>query len=764
MSFLNKRVEDSIKQAKLLAQMSELSYRALNGTRQTRSNFINNDLKEQADTDKPAVGSLTSEMIAQYKREEEEKNKYVDPKGNEFLYAPAGIAPTILTPSYVDVTSLGAPATITDVEKEQSNYTTILQDLNNKKQEIEDKKREVKEKEQEMKSKEKEKNTALAEYTQLKKEESDKTTKLTDDEKVLKDLQAITSPTVREQSKIRRLLVTIPKLETRLKELTTLIGNAATEFTQFEKEEKDIETEIKVLEKEIKSIPITDIRLLEKKLTKSEKLIETYQENIKENEIIERDTERENKEKLKAYQDTFNIMNKNRYQVTQDPTETDADFIKRIKSLESLPFDPTIFKDRASTEGNKKFMKNLKDITRDEVQISTIVKSFPSPEEVFLINSNWSSILNILKRQFGLYNKEITASEYKSAIDEALESIQSGKTTNITVVAPGASAATPSATPFATPSATPSTGLLSSLLGSTAAPSTPGPAATATTTSLANDIPDDTGMASGYKYEEEDNSLVISNTKGDIVYIKIGISRSLKKVLFSKTDNNQGSFKAFNFVNVSGVISFSKFVKDFFSGDMFVYQFIFGKSPNYSDIYDHLKNKFSLSKQGDLKQIDHEGKKIVGYGLKTESIPDICHFGKNIILLKKLYYNNILSVKNKKMHAIEYFTNVKVSDNFVDVILQMCKNSKPNINNLTTDEKQLLDTLLHVCGIKSSANSSKKDDVVNELKNKFKLAEGQLRAGNNNPLIIKELKDILKKLTLYNVVTLKNSKDYLKQF
>jgi hypothetical protein len=58
----------------------------------------------------------------------------------------------------------------------------------------------------------------------------------------------------------------------------------------------------------------------------------------------------------------------------------------------------------------------------------------------------------------------------------------------------------------------------------------------------------------------------------------------------------------------------------------------------------------------------------------------------------------------------------------------------------------------------------KKDDVIKELKNKFKLAEGQLRAGNNNPLVIKELQDILKKLTLYNVVSLKNSKDYLKQF
>ena len=134
MSFLNKLVEDSIKQAKLVAQMSELSYRALNGTRQTRSNFINNDLKEQADTDKPAVGSLSSEMIAQYKREEGEQNRYVDPKGNEFLYAPTGMTPTINTPTLVDVSSLGAPATITDVEKEQSNYAKILQDLKDKEQ------------------------------------------------------------------------------------------------------------------------------------------------------------------------------------------------------------------------------------------------------------------------------------------------------------------------------------------------------------------------------------------------------------------------------------------------------------------------------------------------------------------------------------------------------------------------------------------------------------------------------------------------------
>ena len=67
---------------------------------------------------------------------------------------------------------------------------------------------------------------------------------------------------------------------------------------------------------------------------------------------------------MKEYQDTFNIMNKNRYQVTQDPTETDTDFMTRIDSLEKFKFDPTIFKDRAATEGNRKFMKNLKDNIR----------------------------------------------------------------------------------------------------------------------------------------------------------------------------------------------------------------------------------------------------------------------------------------------------------------------------------------------------------------------------------------------------------------
>jgi hypothetical protein len=45
---------------------------------------------------------------------------------------------------------------------------------------------------------------------------------------------------------------------------------------------------------------------------------------------------------------------------------------------------------------------------------------------------------------------------------------------------------------------------------------------------------------------------------------------------------------------------------------------MFGADLNYIKIYDYLKRFFSLTdiNKGDLKKVQHEGKTIVGYGLK----------------------------------------------------------------------------------------------------------------------------------------------------
>ena len=102
------------------------------------------------------------------------------------------------------------------------------------------------------------------------------------------------------------------------------------------------------------------------------------------------------------------------------------------------------------------------------------------------------------------------------------------------------------------------------------------------------------------------------------------------------TDNNQGSFKAFNFTSTSGELSFEQFKTDFFGTNTYEYDQMFGADLNYIKIYDYLKRYFSLNdiNKGDLKKVQYEGKSIIGYGLKNELIQDICHFGKNIILLK----------------------------------------------------------------------------------------------------------------------------------
>ena len=153
--------------------------------------------------------------------------------------------------------------------------------------------------------------------------------------------------------------------------------------------------------------------------------------------------------------------------------------------------------------------------------------------------------------------------------------------------------------------------------------------------------------------------------------------------------------------------------------------------------------------------------------MKKDDVPKHAHFGKNIILLNKLYYQNVLSIKDKKMHSVENFPNVKVSDKLTDILYHMCiKNTKPTkeiINSLNATEKKLFDLLLYVSGLGKNIGTNK-DENIKELKDRLKLVESQIRAGNNNPVVKKEMKEIIQKLYLYKVISHNNGKAYLKQF
>ena len=164
--------------------------------------------------------------------------------------------------------------------------------------------------------------------------------------------------------------------------------------------------------------------------------------------------------------------------------------------------------------------------------------------------------------------------------------------------------------------------------------------------------------------------------------------------------------------------------------------------------------------------INNKTNDIVGFGIKTEEIPEKVTFGKLVLLLKKLYYKNILAVKHHNMISIVGFKNTKVSDKLVKILMGMVEGTYPQafeLNGLSVNEKQLYDRLIHLAGLnKMIPHTTEK--TVTDLKTRMKLIEGQITAGNNSPLLLQELYVIVHSLKDFGVLGNKDIKNYLSQF
>ena len=462
------------------------------------------------------------------------------------------------------------------------------------------------------------------------------------------------------------------------------------------------------------------------------------EENIKLNEQAIITANVENKKVAKKYEDAFNEQNKNLYSVKQEPYESEEAYIQRIKRLDAMAYDPTLYANRAAAENSKELMKNLKQvINNDDAKISEIIKIIDEPKAIFDINKYWPKFKDTILKIYGLNNKQATAANYAEFMSAILDTIDT-KGSLVTVLT-GAEPKPPT----------------------TAAPAPPPPP-----------------IASVFDIvlSADKKTLMISNTdSGETRYIKITTGG---EILYSDIDK-EGTYKKFFFaanttypydvfqdvMTTLGLLEpTGRKTADFLN--------LFGAvSTTKYDYYNYLQTDIGLEKTEPVKKkFNHAdtGNAIsVGWGMKHDDVPKHAHFGKNIILLNKLYYQNVLSIKDKKMHSVENFPNVKVSDKLTDILYHMCiKNTKPTkeiINSLNATEKKLFDLLLYVSGLGKNVGTNK-DENIKELKDRLKLVESQIRAGNNNPVVKKEMKEIIQKLYLYKVISHNNGKAYLKQF
>jgi len=154
------------------------------------------------------------------------------------------------------------------------------------------------------------------------------------------------------------------------------------------------------------------------------------------------------------------------------------------------------------------------------------------------------------------------------------------------------------------------------------------------------------------------------------------------------------------------------------------------------------------------------------YGMGNEEYPKKVKFGDVFILLRKLYYDNLLSVVNSHSLQIRGFKMQKVSDAFTNIIINMINNIQPkhtDINSLCEKEKLLFDRLISVSNLHKKIINNK-ESTIDKLKQRIKLIEGEIEIGNNNPDLINELHDVLFSLKDYKVITLPQARQYLKQF
>jgi hypothetical protein len=225
------------------------------------------------------------------------------------------------------------------------------------------------------------------------------------------------------------------------------------------------------------------------------------------------------------------------------------------------------------------------------------------------------------------------------------------------------------------------------------------------------------GGASTFEKVVEDNSLYIKNVnEAKAVWIKIGTKPASKThVMFSINTNNERNFKAFKFTG-NDKYAFKKMLEELkldINPNKDIKEQLFGPPKQTKDsIYAFLKNTLtSVTAKPDI--VDNHIT-MIGWGLNKEAITKHANFGKNIILLDKLYYKNVLSIKDKRMHSVEHLPNVKVSDTLADIIISMCKNEQPTkqtLDTLNSNERQLFDILLYVSGVRKSKHVNKTENA-----------------------------------------------------
>jgi len=145
--------------------------------------------------------------------------------------------------------------------------------------------------------------------------------------------------------------------------------------------------------------------------------------------------------------------------------------------------------------------------------------------------------------------------------------------------------------------------------------------------------------------------------------------------------------------------------------------------------------------------------------VKFEDFPQWEEFGKISINPAELYFNNKLVVAHKKKR-ITGFTMKRLSPVLAKIFSQILKDEQPTDLHLLNPEE----TLIYNVYLRK-ANLHKKfptQNVVDDMKRRVTILEGELGAGNDNKAVKKELKHLIYYLEAFKTISQKDMTEYIK--
>ena len=531
------------------------------------------------------------------------------------------------------------------------------------------------------------------------------------------------------------------------------------------------------------------------------KSIELNEEHKISNEKYLYTVEQNNRKKLDEYAETLKRMNDGQIDVTRGQFESEVDYLKRLGDVALIQEDLTVI----HLFNNNEFKKNLKTILQSEWKIENISKAF-TDDDKFLLNKTFAGFKKYFKDTIGLGNKNLEVDEYVALIIAYLDSADLSKITKASdekddTLSNQDSLNDDIKDEFLDESEIPPPPKFPPPPPSKLPPPPPSRLPPVFESSVIDTLQPEEQQESSSddKYyvigRFETNTLVIINKENtNTLYIRITEETDTKKSLIEISNNGN------NFIDVKDVFTDTKtfqskiklilldifneddlnlFIKDVrdFGGlsektaitEKHFIKYIREILTNPKNTDDEINEALMITGSGlrkSKKNKKSKRKKIIPQkGASIKQVDKFVEFGNLILLLRKLYDTNVLSIKDKTGINIPGIPNQKTGDNFVQLILKIVNNEDINlkdIDDLNEKDTILFTVLMNKSGLKKKylINNTR---ALEALTKRLELIEGEIEAGNDNTIVLKELYEIVFKLAYLGAITLSNAKKHYKQ-